>query len=226
MKLIIVGCDYTGKSSLAKRVVEWMHSNLSPRYANDNPVTAHDHFTFPNPELPPEEREKLPLLGPKAREQYQRYMMTYHLQAAFWKEDYDLVLVGFHFTEAVYAPMYYGYGQEGAYAARSGEARVFETYMMDSDDRVAMVYLRSRPDVIRRRMKDAPNPDSPMLEKDVDRVVEAFEREYNESFIRRRFAIDTSDITADQTFERWLQTMDSYFTEIDFLRILAHRTTS
>jgi broad-specificity NMP kinase len=222
MKLLIVGCDYTGKTSLAKKVVEWMHANLGSRYAMDVAVGAHDHFTFPNPELPPEERSKLPLLGPMAREQYQRYMIAYHLGSAFWKEDNDLVLVGFHFTEAVYTPLYYGYGQPGAFAARSGEARVIETHIMESDSRTVMVYLRSRADVIRKRMRERPNPDSPLLEGDVERVLEAFEVEFNSTFIRRRFAIDTSDLSVDETFDRWLKTMDSYFSETDWLRILGH----
>ncbi len=163
MRLIITGCDYTGKTTLAKKVLEWSHANLSAKYATDAPVPAHDHFTFPNPELPPDEREKLALLGPKAREQYQRYMLAYHLEPGFMKHDYDLVLVGFHFTEAVYPPLYYGYGAPGQYAERSLYAREVEDRINEMDPNTVLVFLKSRPDVVRARMKANPNADSPLL---------------------------------------------------------------
>ena len=226
MKLIIAGCDYAGKTSLAKKVVEWMHSNLSARYADDVPLGAHDHFTFPNPELPPDEREKLLLLGPKAREQYQRYMITYHLEPSFMRDDPDLVLVGFHFTEAVYPPMYYGYGEPGAYAERSLYAREVENRVNELDAETVLVFLKATPEVVRERMKAHPSPDSPLLEPNVDRAVAAFEHEYNSCFIRRRFMIDTSDTSPDQMFDQWLRTMESgYFTQVDWLRILGRRQT-
>ncbi|MDA4122431.1 MAG: hypothetical protein OK456_04530, partial [Thaumarchaeota archaeon] len=80
---------------------------------------------------------------------------------------------------------------------------------------------------VRARMKANPNPDSPLLEGDIERAVEAFEREYNTSFIRRKFMIDTSDTTPHQMFESWLKTMEAgYFTQIDWLRILGHRPKS
>lgn len=247
MKLLLVGCDYSGKTTLAAKIVAWMRENLSARYADDVQVGAHDHFWFPNPELPPEDRERFKQLGPKAREQYQRYMISYHLQPFFWSLDYDLVLVGFHFSEAVYAPLYYGYGEEGAYAARSTLAREIEAQIMTMHPETVLVMLRASPEVIRRRMAERPNDESPQKVEDVERIVEEFDRHYANSLIRRRFVIDTSGLpspsssstvvtaesdtvktttTADDTFTQWLNRMtQSYLEPIDLTRMLARRTT-
>jgi hypothetical protein len=223
LKLIIVGCDYTGKTSLAGKIVGWMRENLSPRYANDVPVGAHDHFWFPNPELPPDEREKLRLLGPKAREQYQRYMISYHLQPVFWSEDYDLVLVGFHFSEAIYAPLYYGYGEAGAYAARSAFAREIEAQIVAAHPETVLLMLRASSEVIRRRLAERPNAESPLRLEDVERVIRAHDEEYENSLIRRRFIIDGSDLSVEGMFERWLASMQSYFSPVDMLRMLTRK---
>ena len=40
---------------------------------------------------------------------FQRYVIEYHLGTSFYEYP-DHGLVGFHIEEAVYAPLYYGYG--------------------------------------------------------------------------------------------------------------------
>ncbi len=226
MKLIIVGCDYTGKTSLTKKVIAWMHEKMSPRYASDVAVGAHDHFWFPNPELPPEEREELRMLGPKAREQYQRYMISYHLQPVFWAEDYDIVLVGFHLAEAVHGPLYFGYGEPGAYAARSALAREIEAQIMATHPETVMVMLKARPEVVKRRMAENPNLESPLRLEDVEKVLKAYDEEYEISLIRRRFIIDGSDITVDAMFEQWKTKIQSFLSPIDMQRIMARKVLS
>ncbi len=224
MKLIITGCDYTGKTTLAKKVIAWVSESLGPRYANDSPVAIHDHFTFPSTELPEDEREKLRALGPKAREQYQRYMITYHLNPAFWKEDYDLVLVGFHIEEAIYAPLYYGYSAPGMYAARSAEARDVEKAIMENDPQAVMVLLKAETEVVRQRMSQHPNPSSPVREEHIEMLLKRFHEEFDNTLIRRRFIIDTSKLTVEDAFQAWLKGIEPYFTAIDILRLLQHRT--
>ena len=56
---------------------------------------------------------------------FQRYIIEYHLQPAFYA-DPDHNMAGFHIEEAVYAPLYYGYGGKGEYAERTTLARAAE----------------------------------------------------------------------------------------------------
>ncbi len=45
MNLIIVGCEYTGKTTLGDNIVKWTDSNVGIGRG------FHDHFTIPNLEL-------------------------------------------------------------------------------------------------------------------------------------------------------------------------------
>jgi thymidylate kinase len=219
MRLLIIGCDYTGKSTLANRIVDWMRAEMG---AKD--VSKHDHFTFPNSELPPQEREKLMLLGPMAREQYQRFMLMYHLEPAFWYEK-DIIWVGFHIDDAAYAALYYGYGAPETYGSRSDFARSVEELVMGFDPHFVTVLLKARPEVIKKRMREHPNPLSPAREEDVENLLKVFDQEYAKCLIgpTTRFVIDTSDLTPDQTFQRWLDGIEPHLTEIDLLRLVNHK---
>ena len=48
MNLILVGCEFAGKTTLANEIVEWSESNLG------GSSHFHDHFTIPSSELSPE----------------------------------------------------------------------------------------------------------------------------------------------------------------------------
>ena len=103
MRLILVGCEYAGKTTLANAIVGWIERTFG------SSRTFHDHFSLPCNEFPVEEQEQLLALSPRLKEMFQRYMMNYHFHSAFYS-DPDHNLVGFHLEEAVYAPLYYGYG--------------------------------------------------------------------------------------------------------------------
>ena len=117
MKLILVGCEYTGKTTLVGGVQDWIEANMGDK------AGVHDHFTIPyiaHRELSDEERQQVLGLSPGLKEEFQRYMIIYHLQSGFLTMPHHL-LVGFHIEEAVYAPRYFGYGRPGEY--RSGAVR-------------------------------------------------------------------------------------------------------
>ena len=69
-------------------------------------------------------------LSPKLKEQIQRYALEYHLGTSFYEYP-DHGLVGFHIEEAVYAPLYYGYGGPREYADRRVMARSIEAHILD-----------------------------------------------------------------------------------------------
>ena len=123
MRLILVGCEYAGKTTLAGEIVDWIERTFG------SSRTFHDHFSLPCNEFPVEEQEQLLALSPRLKEMFQRYMMNYHFHSAFYS-DPDHNLVGFHLEEAVYAPLYYGYGGRGEYGDRAALARAFDEEVM------------------------------------------------------------------------------------------------
>ena len=103
MNLVFVGCEYAGKSTLATEVMKWAEDTVG------GTSHFHDHFSVPSSELTPEAQESLLALHPQALEMLQRYMIEYHISEAFYSKP-DHNLMGLVIEEAVYAPLYYGYG--------------------------------------------------------------------------------------------------------------------
>ena len=105
--------------------------------------TFHDHFTVPSPEVADEDRELFMRMSPAFKERFQRYQIAYHGGGAFLS-DADHLLVGYHIEEAVFAPLYYGYGGRGQYAERSAFARHIEQDIMKEAPDTIMVLLTAR----------------------------------------------------------------------------------
>ena len=140
MKLIITGCEHVGKTTLADGVSRWLADVTG--YSR----TFHDHFTVPSPEVADEDRELFMRMSPAFKERFQRYQIAYHGGGAFLS-DADHLLVGYHIEEAVFAPLYYGYGGRGQYAERSAFARHIEQDIMKEASDTIMVLLTARPEV-------------------------------------------------------------------------------
>ena len=216
MKLILVGCEYAGKTTLANAIVGWIERTFG------SSRTFHDHFSLPCNEFPVEEQEQLLALSPRLKEMFQRYMMNYHFHSAFYS-DPDHNLVGFHIEEAVYAPLYYGYGGRGEYGDRAALARSFDEEVMQHAPDTVLVLLRARPEVIAQRMREQPHERPVVQEKDIEHVLQRFEEEYRDSLIRKKFALDTSDATVEQTLAEFAGAIKEHLSETDRLRLLAHQ---
>jgi thymidylate kinase len=216
MRLILVGCEYAGKTTLAHNIVKWIeHTMGSSR-------TFHDHFTVPCPELGDEEQKQILAMTPKLKEMFQRYMIEYHLHPAFYS-DPDHNLVGFHIEEAVYAPLYYGYGRKGEYAERTSFARAVEEEIMRRAPDTVLILLKASPDVIARRMGEHPHPFGLVQEKDIEYVLQRFEEEFRWSLIRRQFVLDTTTATVEETLTEFVAKIRPLLSDSDRLRMLTHR---
>ena len=93
MRLILVGCEYAGKTTLANEIVKWIDDTLGGARG------FHDHFTIPSNELTVEDQDQFAALSPRLKEMFQRYIIEYHLQPAFYA-DPDHNMTGFHIEEA------------------------------------------------------------------------------------------------------------------------------
>ncbi len=219
MNLILVGCEFAGKTTLANEIVEWSKRTLG-RYSH-----FHDHFTIPSTELEGDAKEEYRRASPQIKEMFQRFMMQYHMSPDFYG-NVDHHLMGFHIEEAVYAPLYYGYGGEdsgspirSAKGQRSDMARTMEATILERAPNVILVLLHASPKVIRQRIaapednRTTPRDSEPfgpptarvVRESDVELVLERFEEEFQDSLISNRFTLDTSTATIDETMTQFIE---------------------
>lgn len=203
MRLIVIGCEYTGKSTLIDAIMAWgachgIHHHLD------------DHFSIPDQQfLSPEERQAMVAIPPMIKERFQRFQIYYHVHVI--AEYGDCLLGGLHIEEAIYGPRYY-YPE---HVFPLPYARRFETYLPED---TILLMLGARPDVIRARMRAAPHAYSLVPPADVEAVSAEFVEQHRSSWIRRKFAIDTSDLTPDQLFATFRQRVRPFLSERDLLR--------
>ncbi|MCL0099501.1 hypothetical protein M1O55_01365 [Dehalococcoidia bacterium] len=226
MRLIIVGSEYAGKTTLANEIVKWRNSVMGPPTPLGI-VEYHDHFTLPWvghwDEISDEDLEKFMELGPELKEMFQRYQFSYHLSPMLYR-DTDHILIGFHIEEAVYAPRYYGYGKKGEYGDRESMVRHIEAEIIERAPDTVLILVKSKPEVIKERMRKYPHTRTVLREEDVDETVDLFEEHYNHSLLRYRFVLDTSEATVDQTREEFVEKIAPLLSDSDRLRIQIHST--
>ena len=223
MNLVFVGCEYAGKSTLAQEVMKWAENTVG------GTSHFHDHFSVPSSELTPEAQESLLTVHPQALEMLQRFMIEYHISQAFYSNP-DHNLMGLVIEEAVYAPLYYGYGGKNSGSpVRSPEgqrtemARRMEKTMLDRSPGTVLVLFKASPEIIAKRMKENPHRHQIVQEKDIDYVLKRFEEEFEASLIQKRIVIDTTSATIEETLAEVIQKYEPFHTNADLLRIRQHR---
>ena len=223
MRLIVVGCEYAGKTTLIKEIAAWKDQTMGPPIPLGMPPF-HDHFTFPNithEELSEEECKQVMALSPRLKSLIQNHQILYHLNSAFYG-DHDNIMVGFHIENAVYGPLYYGYGEGGV---ASAIARNVEGHIMETARDTVLLYLKASPQVIAERMREAPHPRGVLKEKDIKQVLQRFEEECKASILRYKITLDTTEATVSETLGRFVEQVLPHLRETDFLRIQNRRST-
>ena len=235
MELIVVGSEYAGKTTFVNSVVPWIGKTIGGGRG------AHDHFVIPSAEMSPEDQEHYAKASPTLKESYQRYMMEYHVHQSFYR-DPDHLMVGFHIEEAVYAPLYYGYGGKGQYAERSGLARSIEVEVMERPPSTILVLLKAEAETIHRRMRTEPRlpgvireefqaqggiskqtkmrPPGILAQKDVEHVLARFDEEFDASLIRKKITLDTTSSTPESTLDEFVTAYTPLMSERDRSRLL------
>ncbi len=223
MRLIITGCEFVGKTTLGEGISQWIAETMG------SSRSFHDHFTIPSPEIKGEDRAHFMSMSPEFKERFQRYQIQYHLHPSL-VHDPDHMLVGFHIEEAVYAPLYYGYGGDGQYGARSPFARSIEKTMMELAPDFIAVLLKASPDAITDRMKANPRSrdqagrrDATLQEKDIEYVLNRFEEEFGKTLIRKKIVIDNTSTTPEETLKEFVSEVQKHLSQQDRLRILTNQ---
>lgn len=193
MRLIVVGCEYTGKSTLIDGLDRWgkerdIHFHLD------------DHFTIPDTHfLSKEDQEAMVSLSPTLKERYQRFQIYYHIDVL--RRNQHMLLGGYHIEEAIYGPLYYHYERLPYYIRDVEELLPADTILL---------LLTSGPEVIAQRMEEHPHPYSVIKQEDIPNLLERFEVEFNESLLEHKMCIDTSELTPEQLLEGFLAAMPAH----------------
>jgi thymidylate kinase len=219
-----MGCEYTGKTTLAQGISTWLEENMGPAQFGD--YFWHDHFVRPFAEGPEEEiaseAQEVLAMSSDLLEKYARYMINYHASDFFYSDNHHL-LVNWYYADAVYAPLYYGYGGRGEYADRQVMARSYDAKVMKVAPDTTLVLLKASPEAVRARRAENPHRWCPIEDEDVELVLDRFEEEYARSGIRRRFTLDTTNTTVEDTLADFLEAMEPHLTQSDRLALIAHR---
>jgi hypothetical protein len=203
MRLIVVGCEYTGKTTLIDGLYAWgeergIHFHLD------------DHFSVPDQFFLDEaDQAAMIALPPTIKERFQRFQIYYHVASVIVGHS-DVLLGGFHIEEAIYGPRYYYPGK----AFPAYQRRIEPSLPSDT----ILLLLTASPEVIRRRMTTAPHR-YPLVQPDeVEEISQQFAREYQQSWIDRKFTLDTSELTPAQLVSTFLERVVPLLSERDLLR--------
>jgi thymidylate kinase len=201
MRLIVVGCENVGKTSLVQNLQKW---------GKDTGFFFHmdDHFTIPDSQhLTEEEQERMWNLGPIVKERFQRFQIYYHIHILHCYE--NVLITGCHIEEAVFGPRYYK-----SKGMLQDYGRKFEA---DIPLDTTIVHLTARPEVIIERMNAAPRKYQLMQEDEIEEVCALFDQEVGRSWLRKKVKIDTSDMSEEEVRDACLKGLKPHMTERDLL---------
>ena len=117
----------------------------------------HPGSVYGNAALSEEWASDVRALKPWLLEQMQRALIWRHMHHTVIGEDAsDSIQVGLHYAEAVYAPLYYGYGRD-TFSDRRRRAREWDRALLEYAPETVLVLLRASTEAIRERMRAAPS---------------------------------------------------------------------
>jgi hypothetical protein len=177
----------------------------------------------PEPDVT-EEAEQIYALKPKVLEKYSRYMIEYHLNDAFYGDNHHL-LVNWYYGDAVYAPLYYGFGGKDEYADRQSMARGHDELVSAKGPDTVLIHMKASAEVVRKRMAAGQHVRCILKghDGDIETILRRFQEEYDRSGIRRRFELDTTTATEEETFQSFLKQLEPHMIVPDMLQLLLHR---
>ena len=222
MRLIIIGCEYTGKTTLAGEIQKWLVQTMGSCQ-----TSFHDHFVMPftegsGPQVQ-EEIEHIQAMPTSLLQKYTLYMIDHHVSDHFYQRS-DHCLVNWYYADAVYAPLYYGYGVGGGYFDRRVMARNNDAKVRERAPDTVLVLVKASSGTIRQRMRQHLHPHNLIKEQDVELILERFEEEYASSLLVRKIALDTTDSTPEKTLDEFVKRIEPHLTNEDRTRIMVHGT--
>lgn len=102
-------------------------------------------------------------------------------------------------------------------------ARAMEREIMEAANDTVLVLMKASPEVITRRMKESPHTPGLVQEKDIEHMLQRFEEEYSRTLLRRKFELDTTTATVQETLAEFGEKVMPTLTDRDRLRLLVHQ---
>ncbi len=203
MRLIVVGCEYAGKTTLLDGLAQWGRER-DIRYHVD------DHFSIPDCQtLKDKADQKAIHRAPQAiKERFQRFQIAYHVRLLHKYQ--DILLAGFHIEEAVYGSRYY-------YPNLGKSFETPQSWERDMPPDTLLVLLSAGPEVIQRRMAECPHEYSILPGNHVQDILGEFQTEFQTSWLKRKFQIDTSDLSPDELLQAFLEASVPHLNAKDLL---------
>ena len=238
MHLLIIGSEYTGKTTLATEISKWMIKSMGLQL-----VRWHNHFVVPELDghlmihaegdqskvgktemdlNTAADQEQILSLRPAVLEEYLRHLIWHHLHPDMFRED-DALFVNHFYADAVYAPLYYGFGEPGSFSDRRARARASDAELLLHAPNIVLVLVHASAEAIKDRMKQNPRPRGILKEVDVDTVLKRFQEEYDSSLIIRKFTIDSTNSSVQEMLKDFLINMQPQFSMTDRLRLAVRR---
>ena len=226
MRLILIGCEYSGTTTLANAIRDWAVEALGES------ILLHDHGKIPHISgHPPHETEATLLTeaekrqvleaSPRVKELLMRYALYYH--TPYYPRPESGIVVGHHIDDMVYGPLYFGYGGDGEPGDRSLVSRHIEQRLMVISPETVLVLVKASPEAIAERMATAPHEYAVVPRSDIELILRRFEEEYERSQIRNKFYLDTTEPTVEETLAEFLERVEPYFSQADRIRLVARR---
>ena len=205
MYLIVIGCEYVGKTAFAEGLMAWG----KPRGFDFH---LDDHFTIPDSSLSKEDRDVMLGLSPEFKERFQRFQAIYHVRLFTLYR--DMLELGFYSEDTVYGPLYYGY-ELGFLAASQG--RELEKELPKN---TIIVLLTAAEETIAERMEAEPHEYQVIKKEDIPMLLEKFEEEFTASTIHSKITIDTTDKTPEQILDEFHRLAKPFLPADDLIRML------
>ena len=226
MKLILIGCEYTGTTTLAYAINDWL-----AKETGTGAHLIHDHWKIPDISghepsdtallLTDGEMDQVMALSPKLKEMTQRYSLSYHTPSE--PSDLHRLMIGYHFDDGIYGPLYFDYGGPDDIHDRSALGRSIERVLLMHAPETVLLLVKATPAVIRRRMEQDPHHRGVLQEKDVEFVLERFDYEFKHSLIGQKITLDTSAVNADESLADFAEMVRPHLTDSDRSRMLLNR---
>lgn len=217
MRLILVGCEYVGTTTLAHAIDDWMDQKMGVRFS-----LIHDHWKVPHTsghpdDSTPEEQEWLLQATPKFKEMHQRHSLYYHVQAGTFDHD-DGMVVGGAIEDGVYGPMFFGYGGPDHRLDRETVQHQWERTILKFTDETVLVHVTADSEVIKKRLNDDPHENMVISEGDIDRVKTRFAELVDWSIIPHKITLDNSG-PVEQTMAEFERKIEPLLTDHDRTRM-------
>ena len=228
MKLLMIGCEYSGTTTLAIAITRWIDEVVGAIIFGG--LSFHDHWKITEgghvgtsglPDRAATAEQEALGFSPRHRQSYHQYLLSYHQMPTFFKDPHHL-MIGMHIDDEIYGPNHKGYGEEAVSTLR-GQSRHTEKVIFELGPDTVLILVKASPQVIRTRMKESPHDHPLIQEGDVEHVLGRFEGEFARSTIgapARKIVLDTSNSSVDETLAEFVRKIEPLLSDTDRLRVL------